>query len=184
MESMDRPFIEGNSIDLRPLSLQDVNENYVGWLNDSEVCKYNSHHAYPYTTELAKEYVTSVRSQQRDLVLAIVAKDTGKHIGNISLQHINLINQSAEYAIILGDRAYWGKGVAKEASRLILKHGFDALNLHRIYCGTSRENIPMQKLAATLGFKEEGIRKEALYKNGSFTDIIEYGMLRPDPKGA
>lgn len=175
---MEKTFIEGTTIDLTPLSLDYVNDTYVNWFNDAEVCKYNSHHAYPYTRELAVEYVTRVRSQKSDLVLAIIAKDSGKHVGNISLQKIDPIGRSAEFAIVVGDRDYWGKGVAKEASRLVIAHGFETLNLHRIYCGTSAANTPMQKLAASLGFVEEGIRKEALYKDGSFVDIIEYGMLR------
>ena len=40
-----------------------------------------------------------------------------------------------------------------------MKHGFEQLNLHRIYCGTSVKNIAMQKLAAALGFVQEGIRR-------------------------
>ena len=38
----------------------------------------------------------------------------------------------------------------------------------------------MQKLAIALGFKEEGLRKEAMYKDGVFTDVIEYGLLKSD----
>lgn len=175
-----RPFIEGNIIDLRPLSEGDVNQDYVNWLNDDEVCKYNSHHVFPYTLELAKKYVADIQTSKSDVVLAIVAKDNGKHIGNIALQKINFVNQNAEYAIILGDKDYWAKGIAKEASQMILKHGFESLNLHRVYCGTSVKNIPMQKLAIKLGFKEEGLRKEAMYKGGAFVDIIEYGLLKKD----
>ena len=174
----ETPFIQGVTVDLRPLSLDDVSGTYINWLNDAEVCEFNSHHAYPYTRELAVEYVTSIRSQKRDLVLAIIAKDSNKHIGNISLQNIHPTNQSAEYAIIIGDKEYWGKGIAKEASVLILKHGFEELNLHRISCGTSVKNIPMQKLATSLGFAQEGIRKDAMFKNGEFVDVIEYGLLR------
>ncbi len=177
---MEKPFIEGTAVTLRPLSLEDVNDAYVGWLNDAEVCQFNSHHVYPYTRELAIAYVTKIRSEKRDLVLAIIARGSGEHIGNISLQNIHPLNRSAEYAIIIGDKEYWGKGIAKEASHLILKHGFEQLNMHRIYCGTSTENMPMQKLAAALGFKQEGIRREAMYKNGSFVDVIEYGLLKKD----
>lgn len=179
-----KPFIEGEKIDLRPLSQDNVTETYVNWLNDAEVCKYNSHHAYPYTLELARQYVGRVRSSQTDVVLAIVAKDSGKHIGNIALQNIHPINKTAEYAVLLGDKEYWGKGVGKEASRLIIAHGFTALNLHRIHCGTSTENVPMQKLAAALGFKEEGRRREAMFKNGAYVDVIEYGMLKNDFKAS
>ena len=35
----------------------------------------------------------------------------------------------------------------------------------------------MQKLALKLGFEQEGVRKEALFKNGHYIDIIEYGKL-------
>lgn len=174
--------MEGIAVELRPLALDDVTPIYVNWLNDEEVCKYNSHHVFPYTIELAMEYVKHVRSQKSDLVLAIVAKDSGMHIGNISLQNIHPVYRNAEYAIILGDKNYWGKGIAKEASKMIIQHGFSALNLHRIYCGTSAENMPMQKLALALGFKEEGRRKDAMFKNGAFVDMIEYGLLRENFK--
>ena len=36
----------------------------------------------------------------------------------------------------------------------------------------------MQKLAAALGFVQEGIRKDAMFKNAEFVDVIEYGLLR------
>ena len=175
-----KPFIEGKTVDLRPLSLDDVNDAYIDWFNDAEVCAYNSHHVYPYTRELAIEYVTGVRSQKNDLVLAVIEKSGGAHVGNIALKNINPVNRSAEFAVILGNKEYWGKGIGKEAAQLIVQHGFEQLNLHRIYCGTSEENIPMQKLAASLGFAQEGIRKEAMFKNGEFVDVIEYGLLKND----
>ena len=92
------------------------------------------------------------------------------------------MNRSAEFAIILGDKEYWGKGIGKEASSLIVKHGFEQMNLHRIYCGTSEENIAMQKLAASLGFKEEGRSRQEMFKNGSFKDVIRYGLLSDEFK--
>jgi len=177
-----KPFIEGKTVDLRPLSLEDVNDTYIGWLNDAEVCAYNSHHRYPNTRELAVEYVTRIRSQKSDLVLAVIAKDASKHIGNISLQNMDPVNRSAEFAILMGDKDSWGKGIGTEAAQLIVKHGFEQLNLHKIYCGTSEENIAMQKLAASLGFKEEGRSRQETFKNGSFRDVIRYGLLRDEFK--
>lgn len=176
-----KPFLEGKIIHLRAPVTEDANGNYVNWFNDGEVCRYNSHHVYPYSKELAIKYIQDKQESKKDLVLAIATKGKRpKHIGNIALQDIDYISRSAEYAIIIGEKDYWGKGVAKEASLLILQHGFNALNLHRVYCGTSSKNIPMQKLAEYLGMKKEGCRKEALYKNGEYVDVIEYGLLRKD----
>ncbi|MFA6270196.1 MAG: GNAT family protein [Candidatus Paceibacterota bacterium] len=173
-----KPFIVGKSINLRPLTRADLDGNYINWFNDAEVCLYNSHHVYPYGQEQAAQYISAIQNNKNDLVLAISDKKNDKHIGNVSLQKIDLVSRNAEYAIILGEKEYWGKGIAKEASLLILKHGFEQLNLHRIYCGTSENNKAMQKLASALGMKEEGRRKEVLYKDGKYADIIEYGLLR------
>lgn len=172
--------MEGTTADLRPFGREHVTQEYISWFNDPEVTKHNRHGSTEYTLQLAQEYVDEVQNSSSIIVYAIIAKDSRKHIGNISLQNIHPANQSAEYAIILGDKEYWGKGVAKESSHLILRHGFEELNLHRIYCGTSVKNIPMQKLAASLGFVQEGIRKDAMFKNDEFVDVIEYGLLRPN----
>lgn len=174
------PFLEGQRVILRPLALADLEGDYPAWLNDPEVSAYNGHHTYPYSIPAARAYIEGAQDFKKNVILAIVAKDTGKHIGNISLQNVDYVSRNAEYAIMLGDRAYWGKGIANEASQLLLAHGFTSLNLHRIYCGTSDANEPMQKLAVALGFVQEGIRREAFFKNGAYMDVIEYGLLARD----
>lgn len=71
-------------------------------------------------------------------------------------------------------------GYAAEAAEVLIDHAFNRLNLHRLYCGTADNNIRMQKLAEKLGFIKEGIRRQALFKNGAYHDIIEYGKLREE----
>ena len=96
----------------------------------------------------------------------------------MSLQRIDWINRNAEFAIILGEREFWRKGIGVEAGGLIIRHGFNELGLIRIYCGTSERNAGMKKLALKLGMKEEGRRKKAIYKEGNYLDILEYGILK------
>lgn len=115
-----------------------------------------------------------------ELVLAVVLDDGQRHIGNIALNRIHPIYRSAEFAILLGDSAEWGKGYGLEAGRLVVAHGFSALNLHRIACGTLATNLGMQRLATALGMKQEGIRRAAAFKDGTYVDIIEYGLLRDE----
>ena len=170
-------FIKGNTIALRRLTLNDVDGNYDSWLNDQEITKYNSHGRFPISKESLMVYVKNSYSTKNSLILAIIDISQNFHIGNISLQNINWIDRNAEITFLLGERSYWGKGIMLEAGVLLIKHGFNSLNLHRIYCGTSSENIGMQKLAFKLGMKQEGIRQEAIFKEGKYYDIIEFGLI-------
>jgi RimJ/RimL family protein N-acetyltransferase len=171
-------FLKGERIHLRALMEQDLTANYLQWLNDEEVCRNNSHAVFPNTEAKMKAYYNSLQNQQRDVVLAIIHTATGTHIGNVSLQSINWISRNAEFAILVGDKNFWGKGYGEEAAQLIVAYGFNRLNLHRIYCGTIQGNEGMIKLAAKLKMKEEGKRREAIFKNGRFLDIYEYGVLQ------
>lgn len=174
-------FLEGNLVHLRPLESSDLTSEYVQWLNDWEVCRYNSHAVFPYTAEKMQAYYQELQSSgQKQVVLAMISKDKQKHIGNISLQQIDWISRSAEFAILLGDKAYWNKGLAFEAASLIFDYGFIRLNLNRIHCGTSADNAGMQKLALKLKMKQEGQRRQAMYKNGAYSDILEYGLLKEE----
>lgn len=175
---MKNPFLIGKSIYLRALEENDLEGNYVAWLNNADVCRYNSHHVFPYTRDAAKAYIQGASTSRTMLVLAIVLKKKDRHIGNISLQNINHLNQSAEFAILIGEKDCWGKGYSKEAALLVIKHGFNELNLNRIFCGTAADNAAMQKLAVSLGMTEEGRRREAMFKHGRFVDIMEYGILK------
>lgn len=179
---MSSVFLNGKRIYLRPLENSDLNGNYVSWLNDEKVNNYNSHHIFPYTLVAAREYIKKSHIDKSILVLAIVLKRGEKHIGNISLQRIDYVNRSAELAILVGEKKYWGKGYSKEAVKLIISHGFNSIGLTRIYCGTSSRNLSMQSLALSLGMKQEGKRRKAIFKNGQYDDILEYGLLTAEFK--
>jgi ribosomal-protein-alanine N-acetyltransferase len=173
-------FLIGERLCLRSLVEADAQGPYVTWLNDEEVCLGNSHHVFPYTAEEALRYIRHANQARDALILAIVIREDGRHIGNIALQNIHHIYRSAEIAFLIGDKAAWSKGYGKEAGRLLCDHGFGSLNLHRIACGTFDDNIGMKRLAVYLGMKEEGRRRQAAFKRGRYVDLIEYGVLKSE----
>ncbi|MCR5793653.1 MAG: GNAT family N-acetyltransferase [Lachnospiraceae bacterium] len=169
-------FLKTERIGLRMITAEDI-DWYAEWFNDAEVCNYNSHHRFPKSRQSMETYVQSVTNSNSVIVFALIDLKSGTHFGNISLQEINYIDRSAELAFLIGEKEYWKKGYASEASEVIIKHAFEELNLHRLYLATSDENVPMQKLAKKLGFSEEGCRREALFKHGVYHDIIEFGLI-------
>lgn len=175
---MHNPFLIGDKIYLRSIEESDLDGDYQKWFNDAEVCRFNAHHRFPKYKQDLQDYYNNVVKSINNLVLAIVDKEKDKHIGNISLLSIEHINKTAELAVIIGNKDFWGKGIGTEAGKLIIEHGFKSLNLNRIYCGTSIENIGMQRLADSLGFVKEGTARQALYKNGKYNDVINYGLIK------
>ena len=174
---MRNPFLIGEQIYLRTIEPNDLNEEYISWFNDPEVCRFNDHHRFPMYREKLEDYYDSVIKSNSAIVLAIITQGTDEHIGNVSLQGIDLVNRSAEFALIIGNKFWWGKGVGREVGRLMLQHGFENLHLHRIYCGTASDNEGMKKLALALGFIEEGKAREALFKNGEYRNLLTYSIL-------
>lgn len=173
-------FLIGDHVYLRPLLETDVEGTYISWFNDEEVCRANSHHRYPFIEDDARNFILNTTKNREQLVLAILLKEDDKHIGNIALTKINSINRSAEFGMILGDKSTWGKGYAKEAAKLIIEHGFFELNLNRIYGGIMDNNVSTKFFLKILRWEKEGVRRQAVYKNGKYVDIIEYGILHED----
>ena len=173
-------FLEDETIGLRNPSADDIkkDDGYRDWFNDAEVCRYNSHHRFPMTCQKLYDYVESCNRDISSMVFAVELKSSGTHIGNISLQQIDLINRQAEIAFIFGKKEMWGKGYAFKAAKMLINHAFLELGLNRIYFGTADNNIPMQKLGEKLSFQCVGRFRQALFKHGEYRDILEFDLLK------
>lgn len=163
---------------VRPLEEGDVHGSYPRWFQDQEVCRYNSHGKFFQPEDYFRDYVAAC-AQERRIVWAVCHREDG-HVGNVSLQDIATIDHTAEFAILLGDRRHWGKGLGFLAGRALFTHGFDKLDLARIHCSTAATNLGMRKLALRLGMTLEGTRRQHLFLEGSRVDVVEYGVLREE----
>lgn len=167
---------------VRPLSMSDIDGPYPSWFQDQIVCKYNSHGKLFQDRAALESYISGILARG-DVVWAIDHIADG-HIGNLSLQSINWINRTAEFAILIGNKAHWGSGIAATASHVLIEHGFNKLNLNRVYCGTADINSGMKRLAAKLGMKKEGIRRQQLFLEGQYVDLVEFGLLKEEYSNA
>ena len=177
---MKTPFIVGTQIYLRPLEHEDLNENYLRWLNDPQVNRYMESGIFPYTkTELERFYGQSVGSQNQ-VILAIIDKQTNQHIGNVKLGPINWIHRKATFGILIGDKQFWGKGIGSEATRLMVEYGFQRLNLRRIDLGVYAEHQAAVRIYEKLGFKVEGRFRQDLFHEDQYKDRLWMGLLRSE----
>jgi [ribosomal protein S5]-alanine N-acetyltransferase len=170
----------GRGYFVRQFSESDLDGPYLCWFEDQDVCRYNSHGKFFKTKSYFKSYVEALDKEDR-VIWAICHDDDG-HIGNVSLQAISFINRTAEFAILLGNKLHWNKGVGLLAGTKLFGHGFHKLNLERIYCGTAATNDAMKKLAISLGMIHEGTRRQHLFLDDTRVDLLEYGILKAEFK--
>ncbi len=79
-----------------------------------------------------------------------------KPVGMVSLMKIDLAFQKAEFGITIGEKNYWGTGVAKAASNMILHYAFQVLKLEEIYLTVFEANIRAIQFFSNLGFVKTG----------------------------
>jgi RimJ/RimL family protein N-acetyltransferase len=76
--------------------------------------------------------------------------------------------------------SFWNKGYAYESSQIFIDYSFNQFNLNKIYLEVLKENDAAINLYQKLGFREEGILKENIFKNGEFKDVLIMSLLRDD----
>ncbi len=136
-------------VSIRPLKIEDAYTS-VKWRNDPEVFKYTGNtYDQQITIESELNWIKRVINNIDEYRCAIIVD--GEYVGNIYLTNIK--QGEAEYHIFIGDKNYWGKGVASAATRLILEYGFTKIGLTRINLNVNRSNISALNLYKNIGFK-------------------------------
>ena len=170
--------LRGNRVELSPVQIQDVNDQYLLWLNDVEVNKFLETRWISQTLETVVAHIEKVSSSPTEVLLKIVIAAEGMHIGNIKIGPIDVNNKSAELSYFIGDKSFWGKGYATEAINLCVDYCFETLGLHKIQAGCFEKNIGSQKALLKSGFELEGrLRQRILDIDGDRQDHLWFGRI-------
>lgn len=174
-------MIYGERIRLRGVERSDLSKFYE-WINDPEVIEGLSLYLPLSMTDEEKWFEKISTLDQSEKPLTIEIKDGGswRLIGNTGLFGIERPNHSAEFGIVIGDKSVWNRGYGTEAAELILRHGFETLNLHRIFLRVYATNPRARRAYEKAGFIMEGTMREAVYKHGKYADVHFMSVLRPE----
>ena len=149
---------------IRPLQEQDAYSS-VKWRNDPEVFKYTGNtYKNEITLDTELNWIRRVMANENEYRCAIMAGDV--YVGNIYLTDIT--EESAHYHIFIGNKGYWGKGVARKASELMLNYAFQMLKLKFVCLRVKKQNESAFHLYQKLGFiekKEDGDWIEMIKEN-------------------
>ena len=165
----------GDRIYLSPRSIEDA-EIFVKWLNDFEVTDYTGRSSILMSLEDEKDYLTTRKNNSMPFV--IVKLENDEMIGTAGLEHINQINKSATLGIMIGEKENRGNGYGEEAINLLLDYGFNYLNLNSINLDVLEINKRGIACYKKCGFKEMGKRRENVFVNGKYYDMVVMDILK------
>ncbi len=168
-------LLRGERVTLRSLAREDA-ETIVRWRSDPEVHA-QMFAAAPPTLEGHRRWFETVEERDDRLEFVIVENGSGRPVGTIGLSGIDRANRRAEYGILIGEADARGRGLASDASRLMLAHAFRGLGLHRVYLHVFGENEAAIRLYRTLGFAQEGILRHHAVKDGRYRDVVVMAII-------
>lgn len=180
-------MIYGERIRFRAVEKEDL-PHFVNWLNDPEVRQGILLHSPVSQTEEDGWYERMLTRPVDEHVMALDVKlppvenggDRWKPIGSLAFDHIDWHVRTAEFGILIGDKTYWNRGYGTEAVRLLCQHGFNTLNLNRIFLHVFENNPRAIRTYEKSGFIIEGRERQAEYKDGKFIDVLRMSLLKSE----
>ena len=171
-------MIQGEKVNLRRLEERDLDKE-LQWLNDPEVARLTQGgYSLPITRAQVQEmFKEAIRGER--LFFAIESKDSNL-IGDAALHPIDEKNRVGELLITIGEKEYWNKGYGTDAIRLVLKVAFEEVNLQKVELRVFEYNERAIRVYEKCGFKREGVRRRALFRDGRYYDQVLMGILREE----
>ncbi len=181
MDSSD--LLRGRRLYLTTLSRDDA-AAIAEWEQDTGFLRLlDASPAQPRTIDQIITWLDSDNKSRNDFLFGIRLLASDELIGWLELDGIQWNHQTAGVGIGIGHRSYWNQGYGAEAMRLILRFGFDELNLHRIQLTVFSYNSRALRLYEKLGFTHEGTYREYVHRDGQRHDMLLYSLLRPEWEG-
>lgn len=169
--------IYGNKVVLRAMEKEDC-ELIRTMFNDPEIENLVIGWAYP-ISKYAQEKWYEIHYNDDNFRFVIEVPEEGA-VGIATLTDIDWKNRMAYHGIKLAQCKQRGKGYGTDAVMAIMRYAFDELGLNRLNGSWFPENVPSKNMYMKCGWKEEGIRRNYIYKGGKYRDLVETGVLAED----
>jgi RimJ/RimL family protein N-acetyltransferase len=174
-------IVYGERLRLRRVERDDVRK-YHEWVNDPEVTE-GLTLFLPMSIEDEERWYQNTLSrdtQERPFSIEVRTGDGWRLIGNCSFFDIEREVRCGEIGIMIGDKSMWNQGLGTEAMTLLLRIGFETLNLNRIFLRVNSDNLRAIRSYEKAGFILEGTLRQAVYKKGRYGDLHIMSVLRSE----
>lgn len=170
--------LSDQNITLRPLKDEDQ-QQLARIANNKKIWdNVRDYFPHPYSLDDAKAFIEMNQKQDPRQVFGIEYQGVLCGCAGVHVQ-TDVYQRSGELGYWIGE-AYWGKGIATAAVKLLTTYGFEDLGLIRLYAGVFSFNDGSKKVLEKVGYELEAISKNAVFKSGVICDEHRYVKLRTE----
>lgn len=176
-------MFEGKKIILRSLELNDLDSIMRFW-NKIDLRR-ELGPVVPHSQKEREDWIRATwesRQKGKGYTFAIEDRSTTEFLGHCSLNNVRSINRTATVSIAIYDKNNRGKGYGTDAMRVLLKIGFNFLNLHRIGLNVFDHNKAAIKVYENVGFKKVGELRHTDYVEGKYVNDVCMDILEDEYK--
>lgn len=164
----------------KTIRLRAIEEKDLEWIaiarSDPQMCQYFCEYAPISLRQQTKWYEAQLNNKNE--FNWVITSAAGEAIGTISIYDIDGRNRKAEWGrFCIFNQSYRGQGVGRAALGLVIQYAFEHLNLHKLYCDVLSDNSAAIALYKSMGFSEEGLLRDHIFKFGRYKDLLRLFLL-------
>lgn len=161
-------------IELKPFEKSDFCQ-LIKWIESPRFLMQFGAHSF--TFPLDEKQLTAYLKNDQIIAFKVVNRENGAVIGHISLQ-VDKRNNSARIGrVLVGDRTVRGQGIGQAMMEEIVGIGFDFYRVHRVSLGVFDFNIAAISCYEKVGFKKDGLLREAVQFEEEYWNLWEMSIL-------
>jgi RimJ/RimL family protein N-acetyltransferase len=164
-------MINLGDVHLRPLESKDV-EYLYHYRNDWDVIRHLGGFSAGYSRENLEDWIKHHSNRADEILWTIADAATDQCIGHVGLYQVDSRIRKGQFAIMIGDKALWGRGLGTRVTEAVVSWAFSQLNLHKVCLHVLTNNERAIRIYEALGFRTEGILRDEQFRDGQFLDLM------------
>lgn len=144
-------ILTGSRVALREMLLSDQH-SFQKWLAENEELRQQIDDHHVPTMDDQMQWFEGLQKRTDRKFFSIITLPNEELIGNGGFVAIDLRTKQATFRITLGNTAHHGKGYGTEATRLILRYGFEDMGLEKIILKVLKRNTRAVGMYTNVGF--------------------------------
>jgi RimJ/RimL family protein N-acetyltransferase len=150
------------------------------WYADRDVARLTRYQDGPMRPEEIDRFFDARALGRDSMAMAVHVQESNRLIGTCAFSQLDGDNGSAMYHITIGEKDVWGHGYGTDATRVMARHAFETLGLHRIGLAVFEFNERAIRSYLSCGFTVEGRAREAIWRDGRWWDELTMSLLESE----